>query len=346
MALRRQSFKLLPNKTLQESFTFTDICAGIGGMRLAFEALGGKCVFSSEWDKFCQKTYFDNFSDMPHGDLTKIPMGEIPKHDILLAGFPCQPFSHGGSATRRSLNMKSGFEDKSQGKIFFHIARIINKKKPKAVIFENVPRLKSINGGKTFRIIIKTLEKMGYSVFHEVISSETMVPQKRLRLYIIAILGNTNFVFPHLPNLNPQLKNILEKNVHRKYTLPDGTWNWLQKHAKKHALRGNGFGFRFANTMGVACTLSARYYKDGSEILIRQKRRNPRKLTPRECGRLMGFPDDFKVNPSDAQAYRQFGNSVVVPVVYLIGHSMIKNLNQASMSKVSLPVYSFIDKKS
>lgn len=322
----RQAFRLPPNKRPQESFTFSDICAGIGGMRLAFEALGGRCVFSSEWNKFCQKTYSENFGDIPHGDITKIKIDAIPKHDVLLAGFPCQPFSKGGFATRKLLGRKSGIQDKNQGTIFFTIAKIIEARKPKAVLLENVPQLERMDGGKTLRTVISKLEKIGYHVSYQTLSSESVVPQRRKRLYIVALRNKTEFQFPELPQLHPELRNILQKNVDSKYTLSDRLWSWLQKHAKKHEKNGNGFGFRLADPKKTACTLSARYGKDGSEILIQQKGRNPRKITPRECARLMGFPDDFKIPVSDAQAYKQFGNSVVIPVIYLIGNEIIENI--------------------
>ncbi|MGD8431557.1 MAG: DNA (cytosine-5-)-methyltransferase [Nitrosopumilaceae archaeon] len=303
-------------KQPQSKFSFTDICAGIGGIRLAFENLGGECVFSSEWDKFCQKTYLENFGDIPKGDIIKIPIKKIPKHDIMLAGFPCQPFSKSGFATRRKLNKKDGFADENQGKIFFRIIKIIAAKKPKVVFLENVPRLTKMNGGKTFERILREIEKLGYGCKWKIINSDTVVPQRRERLYLVATRKGIDFEFPEIPMLKPKLKNILQKNADRKYVLSDNTWNWLQDHANKHKSKGNGFGFRMADPKKTSCTLSARYGKDGSEILIPRRNGNPRKLSPRECARLMGFPDDFKIPVSDTQAYRQFGNSVVVPIVY------------------------------
>jgi len=315
-------------KSGQSKFTFTDICAGIGGMRLAFENLGGKCVFSSEWNKFCQKTYHENFGVTPHGDITKIPINDIPKHDILLAGFPCQPFSKSGFATRKLLNKKYGFADENQGKIFFSIVKIISEKKPNAVFLENVPHLLKMNKGKTFEKIQNELKKLGYDCKYKVISAETIVPQRRDRLYIVATRKGIDFEFPRIPDLKPQLKQIFEKNINKKYILSDKTWNWLQTHAKKHSTMGNGFGFRLANPKKTACTLSARYGKDGSEILIPRRNSNPRKLSPRECARLMGFPDKFVIPVSDTQAYRQFGNTVVVPIVYLLGYELVKKTLQ------------------
>lgn len=322
------SFKFVPKNCKRKIFTFVDICAGIGGMRLAFESLGGRCVFSSEWDKFCQKTYFANFGEIPHGDITKISPKKIPEHDILLAGFPCQPFSKGGLATKGRLRQKRGFEDKLQGRLIFHIIEIIAKKRPAAFLLENVPHLRRINDGKLFEIILNSLENVGYDVQYDIIDSETIVPQRRKRMYIVGFLRKSMFTFPELPKLDPRLKNTLENKVDSRYTLSDRLWSWLQKHAKKHAKKGNGFHFRMADLNGTTCTLSARYGKDGSEILIPQRDKNPRKLTPRECARLMGFPDEFRIPVSDTQAYKQFGNSVVVPVVYTIGYSMIKEITR------------------
>ena len=315
-----------------KSFSFVDICAGIGGMRIAFENLEcegykGKCVFSSELNDFCKITYEKNFNEIPHGDITKIPLKMIPRHDILLAGFPCQPFSIGGRAIKNKLNQKIGMEDKIQGRIFFRLKKIIKMKKPKVVFFENIPRLKSINSGKEFGIIINSMKKLGYSCNYKIINSETMVPQKRIRLYMVFIRGKKKFNFPELPGLNPILKSILESNVDAKYTLSNNTWNWLQSHAEKHKKKGNGFGYSIADKNKITRTLCARYGKDGSEILIRHRRKNPRKLTPRECARLMGFPDSFHIPVSDSQAYRQFGNSVIVPLVSLIGYEILHTLN-------------------
>lgn len=320
------------------NFTYSDICAGIGGMRLAFDNLGGKCIFSSEIDKFCQETYCENFGDMPSEDITKIPISSIPRHDILLAGFPCQPFSKGGYATRNKLGIKNGFEDTDHGSIFFHIAKIISKKKPKAVFLENVPKLEKYENGKALKTILHKLKNLGYTVSYKIINSDGLVPQRRHRLYIIALLNKNQFDFPDIPNLKPELRNILQRKVEQKYILSDKLWNWLQNHAKRHAKKGNGFGFRMADPKKTSCTLSARYYKDGSEILIPRRNGNPRRLTPRECARLMGFPDEFKITVSDKQAYKQFGNSVVVPVVYLIGSSIIKHLNKKQSKDIKVTV--------
>ena len=331
-------FKFLPRAYNKPSFTFADVCAGIGGMRLAFENLGGKCVFSSEWDKYCQKTYYENFGEIPQGDITKILIKKIPKHDILLAGFPCQPFSKGGYATRKKLGKKNGFDDTIQGNIFYRLTKIISKTKPKVVFLENVRKLEVHDKGRTLKIILSKLESLGYSVNYKVISARTVVPQRRERLYIVATRKGIDFEFPKIPDLKPQLKLILEKNIDKKYILSDNTWNWLQRHAKKHSKMGNGFGFRLADTEKTACTLSARYGKDGSEILIPRRSGNPRKLSPRECARLMGFPDNFKIVVSDTQAYKQFGNSVVIPIIYLIGFELLKALKINNKICVKIPI--------
>ena len=316
-------FNFIPHDNGHQ-FTFSDICAGIGGMRIAFENLGGKCVFASERDKFCQQTYVENFGENTCGDITKIPVNTIPKHDILIAGFPCQPFSKSGISIRKLLKKKNGFEDKDQGNIFFHIMKIIKTKKPKILLFENVPHLLNMNNGKIIEQILLNLEKLGYTCNYKIINSENVVPQKRKRLYIVAMLNGITFKFPEIYNVHPKLENILDKKSNKKYILSDNTWNWLQKHAKKHSERGNGFGYRLADPKKLACTLSARYGKDGSEILLPRKNGNPRKLSPRECARLMGFPEKFIIPVSDTQAYKQFGNSVVVPIIFLIGYELLR----------------------
>jgi len=256
----------------------------------------------------------------------------------MLAGFPCQPFSKAGYATRRKLGIKNGFEDKNQGNIFFHISKIISSKKPKAIFLENVQKLEMYDNGRTLKTILTALKRLEYSVSYKIINSDGIVPQRRKRLYIVALKNKSSFVFPEIPNLNPKLKNIMEKRVDKKYTLSDNLWKWLQNHAKKHAKEGNGFGFRMADPNKTACTLSARYYKDGSEILIPRRFGNPRKLIPRECARLMGFPGAFKIPVSDTQAYKQFGNAVVVPIVYLIGFELVRSLENSTKRKAIIPL--------
>lgn len=308
-------------------FTFIDLFAGIGGMRLAFEKAGGRCVFSSEWNKYSQETYGANFGDMPAGDITRIATADIPNHDVLLAGFPCQPFSIAGVSKKRSLNRPDGFEDEMQGKLFFDVAKIIGEKKPKAFLLENVKNLRSHNGGKTFEKILNTLSKdLGYTVYYETIDARSVVPQHRERIYIVGFSEKHQFEFPEFPDRLLQIKDLLEKDVAEKYTLSDRMWNALKRHAENSRKKGNGFGYGLTKLTGVARTLSARYYKDGSEILIPQVRKNPRRLTPRECARLMGFPDSFRIVVSDTQAYRQFGNAVVVPVVAEIAKALVRTI--------------------
>jgi len=313
-------------------YTFVDLFAGIGGIRLAFEKAGGKCVFSSEWNKFAQQTYAENFGEIPDGDITKMKESEIPDHDVLLAGFPCQPFSIAGVSSKNHLGRPHGFKDKTQGTLFFDIARILKAKRPKAFLLENVKNLTSHDKGKTFEVIIDVLKNdLGYDVHHKVVDASKLVPQHRERIFIVGFDKPTRFEFPELVDKRPKLGDILEKNVEKKYTLTDGTWKSLQRHLEKHRKMGHGFGYNIADKKGVAKTLSARYYKDGAEILIPQgEKKNPRRLTPTECARLMGFPKSFKVPVSDNQAYRQFGNAVVVPVVAYVARAMIKNLYRKS----------------
>ena len=311
------------------SFRFIDLFAGIGGLRIAFESAGGKCVFSSEWNKFSQQTYSDNFGDVPDGDITKIDEKEIPDHDILVGGFPCQPFSIAGVSSKNSLGRKHGFEDETQGTLFFDICRIIKEKKPSAFLLENVKNLKSHDKGRTFKTIMKALqEELGYDVHYKVIDASRLVPQHRERIFIVGFRSPMEFEFPELEDKRPKLGDILDRRVGKKYTLTDGTWNSLQRHMEKHREKGNGFGYNLAERDGIAKTLSARYYKDGAEILIPQRNKNPRRLTPRECARLMGFPEDFRIPVSDNQAYRQFGNAVVVPVVKSIAKEIVLTMTK------------------
>lgn len=304
----------------EASFTFIDLFAGIGGMRLGFENNEGKCVFSSEWDKFSQQTYFKNFGEIPLGDITLIDEKEIPDHDILLAGFPCQPFSIAGVSKKNSLGRDHGFLDKTQGTLFFDIVRILKHKRPKVFLLENVKNLTTHDKKRTFKVIKESLEDLGYNIYYQVINGKHYVPQNRERIYIVgmdqSVYGKERiFEFPDLPQKNHIISDILEEKVDEKYTLTDKQWDYLKRYKEKHTARGNGFGYGLVSLDGIARTLSARYYKDGSEILIPQKDKNPRKLTPRECARLQGFPDDFKILVSNTQAYKQFGNSVVVPLV-------------------------------
>lgn len=309
---------------------FIDLFCGIGGFRIAFQRAGCECVFSSDWDRFSQDTYEANFGERPHGDIHKVAVADIPPHDILCAGFPCQPFSIAGVSKKLSLGKKHGFEDEKQGNLFFEIASILDYHKPAAFVLENVKNLKSHDKGRTFEIIHHTLTKaLGYNVSYKIIDARNVVPQHRERIFIVGFKPSRWFEFPDFPVKGPTLASILEKDVDEKYTLSDHLWQYLQNYALKHQAAGNGFGFGLVSGSGTARTLSARYHKDGSEILVDQgSGKNPRRLTPRECARLMGYPDDFKIVVSDTQAYRQFGNSVVVPVVERIAQKVVEALER------------------
>jgi DNA (cytosine-5)-methyltransferase 1 len=325
--------EVIPFKSVEGNgeFNFIDLFAGIGGIRIPFQELGGKCVFTSEWDKFAQKTYRVNFGEEPKGDITKIAAKDIPDFDILLAGFPCQPFSQAG--------LKKGFSD-TRGTLFFEIERILKEKKPKAFLLENVKQLKGHDRGRTLRVILEHLDKLNYYVKPEILrAGDFGVPQNRERIYIIG-LDKDHFNLPddydfHFPNPTfgkTRLGDILEKNVDDKYTISDSLWEGHQRRKKEHKEKGNGFGYSLFNSdSAYTNTISARYYKDGSEILIEQDGKNPRKLTPRECARLQGFPEQFVIPVSDTQAYKQFGNSVAVPVVRAVAKQLINTMN-------SLPV--------
>ncbi|MCD7841924.1 MAG: DNA (cytosine-5-)-methyltransferase [Lachnospiraceae bacterium] len=302
-------------------FTFIDLFAGIGGMRIAYEKAGGHCVYSNEWNKYSQQTYFANFGEQPDGDITKVDEYSIPDHDILVAGFPCQPFSIAGVSKKQSLGRATGFEDKTQGTLFFDICRILKAKRPKAFMLENVKNLCSHDRGRTFKVITEALDELDYEIFYQVLDGQNFVPQHRERILIVGFDrkrygSNIDFSFDlTLRDPKPVMRDILEDEVDSRYTLSDKLWEYLQAYAAKHKAAGNGFGYGIADPNGISRTLSARYYKDGSEILIAQEGKNPRRLTPRECARLQGFPDDFKIPVSDTQAYKQFGNSVVVPLM-------------------------------
>ena len=331
-------------------FTFIDLFAGIGGFRRAFTSAGGRCVFTSEWDRFAQETYRANYGDHElYGDIRAVEGSQIPDHDVLLAGFPCQPFSLAGVSKKNSMGRKHGFECETQGTLFFDIERIIEAKQPRAFLLENVKNLASHDRGRTFDVIKRTLtEKLGYRIFVKIIDGGRFVPQHRERVYIVGVRPDVvrdfswNDVSIPAEAQAPRLSTILHTEdgtelseerfldsrgrVLPKYVLTDNLWEYLQGYAKKHQEKGNGFGFGLVGPTDRARTLSARYHKDGSEILIKRGRGNPRRLTPRECARLMGFDEPgetlFKIPVSDTQAYRQFGNSVVVPVVKAIARAM------------------------
>lgn len=332
---------------IKSDFKFIDLFAGIGGLRMAFESIGGECVFTSEWDSYAQRTYMANFpaTHELNGDITKVDEKEIPDHDVLLAGFPCQPFSIAGVSKKNSLGRKHGFEDETQGTLFHDVARIINEKRPKAFLLENVKNLQSHDKGRTFEVIKKVLmEDLGYQIHYKIIDGKHFVPQHRERIAIVGFRDPVDFSFENLmlpKKGTKKLSEILHKEdgsepilewdanryfdhknhkVNQKYILTDKLWEYLRNYKEKHEAKGNGFGFGLVGPGDVARTLSARYYKDGSEILIKRGRGNPRRLTPRECARLMGFPDTFKIPVSDTRAYKQFGNSVVMPVFREIAH--------------------------
>lgn len=315
---------------------FIDLFAGIGGIRMgfeqAFEGANPQTVFVSEWNKFSNMTYAANFHDGFDivGDITKVPSGSIPDHDILLAGFPCQPFSIAGVSKKNSLGRPTGFQDRTQGTLFFEVARIIDAKRPRAFLLENVKNLVSHDHGNTFRVIMQVLtEDLGYHVHWRIVDGRNWTPQHRERIYIIGFRDDVDFDWDDLETPargGGTFADIQESDVPGKYTLSDRLWAYLQAYAAKHKAAGNGFGYGLIGPGDTTRTLSARYYKDGSEILVRQPGRNPRRLTPRECARLQGFPDSFVIPVSDTQAYRQFGNSVCVPAVAAVARLMRRSL--------------------
>jgi DNA (cytosine-5)-methyltransferase 1 len=329
-----KSDKVTFSNSTNPKFTFIDLFAGIGGFRLALQRLHGECVFTSEWDKYAQKTYQTNFGEIPFGDITKLDTKKwIPKtFDILCAGFPCQPFSIAGVTKKNSLGRKHGFEDEKQGNLFFHIAEILETHRPKAFFLENVKNLVSHDKGKTFKKIKDTLEGLRYSFDKRILDGKYFVPQHRERTIMVGfnkdIFGkNISFDFDRvkLPTSNQKVKYILENKPDTKYTLSEHLWLYLQKYAKKHKAQGNGFGYGIANLEGITRTMSARYYKDGAEILIPQSLRPPRRLTIREAARLQGYPDNYIVDSvSMNQGYRQFGNSVVVPLIGAVGEIIVE----------------------
>lgn len=319
----------LRTPNLSQGFRFIDLFAGIGGFRIALEHCGGECVFSCEWDRFAQQTYEAWFRERPLGDIRAIDPKSIPDHDVLTAGFPCQPFSIAGVSKKNSLGREHGFKDEHQGNLFFSIATIVEAKRPPILILENVKNLLSHDKGNTWKTIELTLLKLNYVVRKQVIDARHWVPQHRERIFIVCFdrkkFGNNpRFTFPTPPDgPQPTLGTILQSDPDERYTLTDHLWNYLQAYAAKHRAAGNGFGFGLASLDGQSRTLSARYHKDGSEILIPQDGNNPRRLTPREAARLMGFPEFLPIVVSDTQAYRQFGNAVAPPVVEAVMHQVL-----------------------
>lgn len=352
VAIRQMLVKAKAEPSQNNSgYKFVDLFAGIGGMRIAFESAGGQCVYSNEWNKYSQQTYFANFGVQPDGDITKVAAEDIPDHDILVAGFPCQPFSIAGVSKKNSLGRATGFEDKTQGTLFFDICRILKAKRPKAFMLENVKNLCSHDKGRTFKVIQESLKELNYRIFTEVIDGKDYVPQHRERIVIVGFdMGcygnNIDFEFQlSPPEKRPVVKDILEADPDDKYTLSDKLWIYLQNYAAKHRAAGNGFGYGIAPLDGVTRTISARYHKDGSEILIEQNGKNPRRLTPRECARLQGFPDTFKIPVSDTQAYKQFGNSVVVPLMSDVARLVISKLETLDKTTCEFYVREILQKE-
>lgn len=359
-------------RTQVSKFTFIDLFAGIGGMRLGFEAVGGKCIFTSEWNKFSRQTYQANFPcdhDIT-GDITKVEAADIPSHDVLLAGFPCQPFSIAGVSKKNALGQPHGFHCATQGTLFFDIERIIEYHRPTAFLLENVKNLKSHDKGNTFRVIVETLQdKLDYHIDTRIINAKSYLPQNRERIFIAGFREDVDFRFDDMfiPDVEdgPKLATILHPEdgteleeppytegekaiVSDKYTLTSHLWNYLQEYAIKHKEKGNGFGFGLVGPEDTSRTLSARYYKDGSEILVKQDGKRPRRLTPRECARLMGFdrPGEakFEIPVSDTQAYRQFGNAVAVPVVEAVANFMLSYiLQEQTVSRYGVEQLSFFE---
>jgi DNA (cytosine-5)-methyltransferase 1 len=334
---------------MNQDFTFIDLFAGIGGLRQAMEGIGGRCVFTSEWDKFARLTYEANYRDNRPimGDISQIEAADVPAHDVLCAGFPCQPFSLAGVSKKNSLGRAHGFLDETQGTLFFDVVRILKYHRPSAFMLENVKNLRSHDRGKTFAVIMGALEELGYTVEAQIIDAQHFLPQHRQRIVIVGFIEDTGFSFDELTlpaKGSVRLDSVLHPEngeeapehhyttgplakVSEKYTLSDHLWGYLQAYREKHAKAGNGFGCSVFGPDDIARTLSARYHKDGSEILIHQDGgRNPRRLTPRECARLMGYSDDFKIPVSDTQAYRQFGNSVAVPVFKEVARIMAPHI--------------------
>ena len=343
-----------------QPFTFIDLFAGVGGMRTAFQQVGGSCVFTSEWDSFAQHTYATNFPDghVLAGDITKVAPEVIPDHDILIGGFPCQPFSIAGVSKKNALGRAHGFADETQGTLFFDICRILQAKRPKAFLLENVKNLLSHDKGRTFRVIEGALRELGYDVFPQVIDGQHFGPQHRERILIVGFRNDLAATFSWRAGILPSkglhtMREILHRTdgtepvlahdgdryfdhanscPQSKYTLTPRLWEYLQGYAEKHRAKGNGFGFGLVGGDDVSRTLSARYYKDGSEILVRQDGQNPRRLTPRECARLQGFPDSFQIPVSDTRAYKQFGNSVVVHAIRYAAQLMVPHVSAALLA--------------
>jgi len=338
------------------AFKFIDLFAGIGGLRLGLEAAGGECVYSVEIDKHAQATYRANFGPIDEPDVRNVDPMRLPPYDVLAAGFPCQPFSIAGVSKKASLGREHGFKEEKSGNLFFEIVRIVEATRPPLLFLENVKNLRSHDRGRTFQVILSELDRLGYEVSTDVVDAAHWVPQHRERTFIIGlrreVFGGRRFVFPPLPaSRRPRLRDVLDSWYDRKYVLTPHLWQYLQDYARKHREAGNGFGFGLVGGNDVARTLSARYYKDGSEILVDTAGSTPRRLTPVECARLMGFPSPRQVQPgevvarnphheflipvSDTQAYRQFGNSVVVPVIKHLATELMVQTHGTSLRAAS-----------
>ena len=352
-ALKQLMLPLFAGHPEDGDFTFIDLFAGIGGIRTAFEEVGGRCIYTSEWDSYAQKTYAANFpsSHQIAGDITQVAEHDIPNHDVLLAGFPCQPFSIAGVSKKNALGRKHGFADETQGTLFFDVARIIKAKQPRAFLLENVKNLQSHDKGRTFEVIKRTLTKdLGYHIHWKVIDAAHFLPQHRERILIVGfrepvgfdwaalklpkkglvklahILHKTNGSEPELAWDEGRYFDYAKQRVSGKFTLSDHLWTYLQNYAAKHRAKGNGFGFGLVTGNDISRTLSARYYKDGSEILIYQPRKNPRRLTPRECARLMGLHDTFRIPVSDTRAYQILSKAAVTPMIREVAKLMLPYL--------------------
>ncbi len=311
-------------------FTFIDLFAGIGGFRLALQSIGGKCVFSSEWDKNAQLTYVANYGEEPYGDIRpQATKDRIPQYfDVLCAGFPCQPFSLAGVSARKAIHREHGFRDETQGTLFFDIIQIIRQRRPRVVFLENVRNLVNHDAGRTFEVIRRSIEHEGYSFSYKLIDASPLVPQRRIRCYMVCIRDGKQFVFPEINGDPLPLRNILEENVSERFTISNNLWAGHQRRTRNNLARGTGFTAFTANLDEPSHTLVARYYKDGKECLIPQEGQNPRLLTPRECARLQGFPENFILPSSRSVAYKQMGNSVAVPVLRRIAECIDEQVLQ------------------
>lgn len=330
-----------------KSFKFIDLFAGIGGFHIALERLGGKCVFASEIDEKARETYFSNHGMIPYGDIRAITApdrsntiveNQIPDHDVLAAGFPCQPFSLAGVSARNALGKSHGLMDETQGTLFYDIARIVKVKRPKALLLENVSNIVRHDGGKTFKVLQSVIDELGYSLSFEILNSETLVPQRRKRCFMVAFRDahkHEKLDFPDLSGDPLPLKSALEDNVDDKYTLSEKGWAGHQRRTAANLARGVGFTAFAADLEKPSNTIVARYYKDGKECLVPQDGKNPRFLTPRECARLQGFPESFVPHPTRSAAYKQFGNAVPVPVVEEVAKVMLSKLTEIDKRKLN-----------